>query len=344
LFLALYALVPLLATWLSAQSRPIFDERYLVASAPPIYLLMAVALNGVWPAAGSRLLPLRLVEISLAAGVLGLLLYGLFEYQTNPGLSKTRGWRALAARLESLTAGLPREDVRLVQNYPDPTLWYYYTGGAPHLVLPPAAHERAGAGRETEAMAQAGVERAILIAQPNVAWDDQEIAAAALAGHFVEVAATEEGVWPINIYSAQPAVAEGETIAYINGLRLAGAAVDSNVAAPGGVVVVQLAWDPSRAQLYGSEKVSLQLLDHTGRLAAQVDAPLDVDSDGAMQHSSYGILLPETMAAGEYTLNLVIYDPGATGAPRLLATDERDAVPLASVMVALPSGPAVVEE
>jgi hypothetical protein len=344
LFLALYAAAPLLATWLSAQSRPIFDERYLVASAPPVYLLMAVALNGLWPGAGLRPLPLRLVEISLATVVLGLLLYGMFEYQSNPGLSKTRGWRVLAARLELLTGGMPREAVRLVQNYPDPTLWYYYTGGAPHLVLPPAAHDRAGAGREAAALAEAGVERVILVAQPNAAWDDQAIAAAALAGPFVEVATTEVGIWPLTLFAAQPTVVEDEETTYGNGLRLAGAALDSDIAAPGGVVVAHLAWDPSQAQLQGSEKLSLQLLDDSGRLAAQVDEPLGVDSDGATQYSSYGILLPETMAAGEYALNLVVYDPGAAGAPRLLTTDGRDAVPLASVAVVQLGEPAAVEE
>jgi uncharacterized membrane protein len=41
--LGLYLVVPLAALWLSAQSRPIFNERYLIVAAPPCYLLLAAA-------------------------------------------------------------------------------------------------------------------------------------------------------------------------------------------------------------------------------------------------------------------------------------------------------------
>ena len=44
--LALYLVVPLLATWISALQRPIFNERYLIAAAPPFFLLAAVAVLG----------------------------------------------------------------------------------------------------------------------------------------------------------------------------------------------------------------------------------------------------------------------------------------------------------
>ena len=45
--LALYLAVPLLATWLSALQRPVFNERYLIAAAPPFFLLIAAAVLGV---------------------------------------------------------------------------------------------------------------------------------------------------------------------------------------------------------------------------------------------------------------------------------------------------------
>ena len=44
--LALYLAVPLLATWISALQRPIFNERYLIAAVPPFFLLVAVAVLG----------------------------------------------------------------------------------------------------------------------------------------------------------------------------------------------------------------------------------------------------------------------------------------------------------
>ena len=44
LCLLLYGGLPVIGTWLSAQSRPIFNERYLVAAAPAYYLLLAASL------------------------------------------------------------------------------------------------------------------------------------------------------------------------------------------------------------------------------------------------------------------------------------------------------------
>ncbi len=46
--LLLYLGVPLLATWWGAQSRPIFNERYLAAAAAPFYLLLAAG-AARWP-------------------------------------------------------------------------------------------------------------------------------------------------------------------------------------------------------------------------------------------------------------------------------------------------------
>ena len=43
--LILYLWLPLVMMWLSAQSRPIFSERYLLAAAPPFYLLLAAAIT-----------------------------------------------------------------------------------------------------------------------------------------------------------------------------------------------------------------------------------------------------------------------------------------------------------
>ena len=42
-FLLFYLFIPLLATWIGARQRPIFDERYLVAALPPFLLLIAVS-------------------------------------------------------------------------------------------------------------------------------------------------------------------------------------------------------------------------------------------------------------------------------------------------------------
>ena len=61
--LALYLAVPLLATWISALQRPIFNERYLIAAVPPFFLLLAVAVLG-W---GREITGRRLVMIDVQA-------------------------------------------------------------------------------------------------------------------------------------------------------------------------------------------------------------------------------------------------------------------------------------
>ena len=103
--LALYLGVPLLATWWGAQSRPIFNERYLVAALPPFYLLMAAAVD-------LRPLPRRNVPVLawVSALLAGLLIVGmslsLVRAYSDPAYSKTRGWRELAAAITRLSAGL----------------------------------------------------------------------------------------------------------------------------------------------------------------------------------------------------------------------------------------------
>ncbi len=154
--LVLYLGVPLLATWWGAQSRPIFNERYLVAALPPFYLLMAAAVD-------LRPLPRRnrpRCSPAVSALLAGVLIVGmslsLVRAYSDPAYSKTRGWRELAAAITRLSAGLPPERVRVAQNFPDPTLWYYYRGPVEHLVLPPQANDAAGRAQHRPGTRQPG--------------------------------------------------------------------------------------------------------------------------------------------------------------------------------------------
>src|SRR5690606_12164419 len=96
------------------------------------------------------------------------------------------------------------EQVRIAQNFPDPTLWYYYRGLIEHVVLPPAAGDRAGTEEAVAQLGGAGVRRVILPAQPAANWDDDEIAAAALANSYDEVHAEQVGVWPVRVFAGPP--------------------------------------------------------------------------------------------------------------------------------------------
>ena len=330
--------VPLLATWWSAQARPIFNERYLVAALPPCYLLMAAAVDlRPLPRGNPRVLA------AVSAVLAGILIVGmslsLVRAYNDPAYSKTRGWRDLAAAITRLSAGLPPERVRVAQNFPDPTLWYYYRGPVEHLVLPPQANDATGARSAAQALASQGIQRVILPIQPAANWDAGGLATMALDGWFDRAVQLQEGVWPVQIY-AQPAGALTPVAAeFEGGVALQGYVAAPDTLAPGGMVTVHLNWTSAPATsaanpsgVVDERKVFVQLLDAGGQLIAQDDRPLVLSAPRAAGSglAVYGLVLPAELGAGPYQLITGIYDPTQEGAPRLKTKDGADHVTLRS--------------
>jgi 4-amino-4-deoxy-L-arabinose transferase-like glycosyltransferase len=330
-FLLIYWLTPLAATWLSAQSRPIFNERYLVAAVPPVYLLMAAAVSRYESADGRRwrFWMGRGVVVLVVAGML----LGLNRLYNDPRYSKTRGWRELAATLERLTAGDDPAHVRLAQNYPDPTLWYYYQGDVQHLVLPPAARDRIRTAEEVEQLVAEGVARVLLVEQPVAAWDTGGIAQDALRAGYTLVGTDRATRWPVFIWVRPVAELEPVNIMYEGGLQLVGAQVLPTEVPLGGVVEVHLRWQGGAETVGEQEAVSLQLLNSAGELVAQTDRPLGMASVTTTTALSYAILLPMHLVAGEYQIALVVYDPSRNDAARRLTVAGADTHLLASILV-----------
>jgi hypothetical protein len=338
LLLSFYLGVPLLATWWSAMQRPIFNERYLVAAAPPFYLLLAVGLGQSGWLAGwgaRRLKPASATQSALkrtglraviVVGVWLVLVLGLVlslqRHYSDPVYSKTRGWRTLAATLVQWSAGLPPEKVRLAQNFPDPTLWYYYRGDVTHLVLPPGAKDEAGARAAVQGLRTAGVERVLLPLQPAINWDDRGIAAGTLATAYQLLYEAPIGVWPVQLYVAPPTNLMPVDVAFQNGMKLVGIATQPATMTSGNVLAVALDWQGNGATLSGTEKVFVQLLNSAGQLVAQDDRPLSLPTKQPIMSSLalYGILLPVTLPPGDYQLIAGLYDPAQPGAPRVLTT------------------------
>ena len=344
--LALYLAVPLLVTWLGALGRPIFNERYLIAAVPPFYLLLAVAAAGARdtrdtrdtrePDAAAR------NRVLAWAGALGLFLvlaagcWSLANYYADPAYSKTRGWRELAATLVRFTTGMAPEQVRIAQNFPDPTLWYYYVGPVEHLVLPPGPHDEAGAAQEVAGLAAAGVQRVVMPVQPAGWWDERGIAQAALTGKYTLVPAGQAGGWPVQIYVRPPfdlPPPAGGEVEFSNALTLSGADLQSSALTSGGAAIVTLRWRGSPEEaLTGGEKISLQLLRDGGPLIAQTDVPLDASEIRAPE-TTYSILLPAQLSPGAYRLIVVVYDPKQPGAPRWRTASGADHVDLGALRV-----------
>jgi mannosyltransferase len=128
LFLVLYLFIPSFCIFLLTLWRPLFRVRYLNVIAPGYYLAFALALVAL-----ARLR--RGVVLSGAIGLAALVLpagLSLGHYYFDPAYAKSADWRGLAAYLE--TQAGPGDVI--VENYPDPTLAYYYTGPSERLVLP----------------------------------------------------------------------------------------------------------------------------------------------------------------------------------------------------------------
>jgi hypothetical protein len=344
--LALYLIVPIGATWVGSLSRPIFDERYLIAAVPPVYLLISAGL-GERPLHATRPSAARLAWRSLQVVLLGIVFIGsllsLRNHFYDPAYSKTRGWRELAKTLERLSVGLPEDDVRLAQNFPDPTLWFYYQGPIRHTVLPPQAHDARGAGREVAQLRDSGVQRILFVEQPAAWWDDAGVARQALESHYQLATGLQVEGWPVQAYShIDPETLRPASIAFANGLTLAGIAVEPvdpvHATVPGGMVVVHLDWQGSTASLEGTEKVFLHLVDENDTPIAQTDRPLD---PAVLQQdiTTYGILLPEDIAMGDYRLLAGLYDPAQAGAPRIPTSGGQDTVQLTTVALRPPSSP-----
>ena len=266
----------------------------------------------------------------LPALLLVAALISLRSYYTDPQYSKTRGWRALAGEIRRLTGGLPAEQVRVVQNYPDPTLWYYYTGPADHLVLPPAAQDAAGAGREVAGLAERGLAWVIMPVYASDAWDPSGLASSALAQGFTLVDRRQVGVWPLEIYvRPDPAALQPLNTTFANGVTLRGAAVEPATAEPEDWS--SCIWPgPARPAPCGARRRSSSTWPArpAGRLPRRTSRWGEPERQGI---TSYPIPLPADAAGGQYQVVAGIYDPGRPGAPRINQTDGRDHVELGSV-------------
>ncbi len=322
-------LAPLLATWLAALQRPLFNERYLVLSTPPFLTLVAAGWVA-WRDQRERW------QRGLGwIGVLGVILLtplSLYRLYYDPQYDKILGWRALAATFRAWTAGVPPAQARLVITYPDPTIWYYYRGTVPHVVLPPAAHDEAGARKAVTEWAAQGITRVVLAEHQDPAWDEEGIAATVLAEHFTPVYETQVGVWPVRLYvRPDPQAWRPVRARFEKGLWLEALQVQPSGPVAGSVWVVwsrwrwdtSVPWPPSVYAFFHLVQASAAPTP-----LAQCDPPLEPPADRADWTTVCAIPLPADLRAGAYRLLGGVYERREAGFPRWRTADGRDAVVL----------------
>ena len=353
--LLFYLFTPLLATWISARERPIFDERYLIAALPPFLLLISVSaarmsswvdthLSWRWSCwvdgeAGARsgrdfaahrsslLARIPIGRISAAALMILVVAANLYSLNNHYFDSKSLGWRALAETLDRWSVGLPAYDVRIAENSPDPTLSYYYKGDVQKVMLPPGPHDAEGAAQVVDSLIRSSVSRVILPVAPAPNWDATGIAPHALAAGFRKVLQEQVGIFPVHLYARpDPQGWRRLGASFENGVTLVRAQLSPETVTAGGILVIHMDWRGNQATLTGGEKIFVHLINESGGTLSQVDPTLQLNS--AEGFSSFSLRLPATLPPGPLRLIAGLYDASLDGAPKIITENGMDSVVL----------------
>jgi hypothetical protein len=129
----LLVVVPLALLWALSRSRPLYRERYLVATAPAYDLLWGAGLAALVsrPATWLR----RLVSGAALLFVVGFNSYALVRYHTAPAYFKSPDWRGAVSFVnEHLAPG-----DATISNHQDQAVLYYYAG--PDLSILPSGDD-----------------------------------------------------------------------------------------------------------------------------------------------------------------------------------------------------------
>jgi mannosyltransferase len=266
LLLALWLVVPLAGVWIASLRRPVFDERYVIAATPPFYLFLGTGAaclvrQGPWR---RRLLGL-LVAVCVAGSALSL-----WNYYVAPEYSKSAGWRQVVDYLD----GHAQSGEVLIQNYPDPSLAYYYRGPLERLVLPHRSGVPPEQTIETLEALLDGHDRLWFLPYPDTAWDANGLVWKWLERHtdlsqdVVLGHVRLQAYLPLRVSLEQMTAVEallGDVIR-LRGYRLAG------TAEPGGTLALTLYWQ-ALAPASADYVVFAHLVGANGAIVGQKDQP-----------------------------------------------------------------------
>ena len=302
--------VPLLCVSIVSLVRPLYRPRYLNVTAPAYYLLAAQGIAGL--AARPRL---KLIGVSVAAAWLVVGGYSHAQAVFDPRFAKSPDWRARAAYFESHQ----RPGDVIVQNYPDPSLGYYYRGAAPLLIVPTGYLDEARR-TETERTLQdllSLYKRIWLAPFISPAWDHDGTVERRLAR-------SADRVWSGQIAGLDTQLYETPLVFAPNirridarfeqGITLLGYRVAADRVRPGEVLRLVLYWQ-ANSPVGADYNVFTHVLDASGVLRAQQDNapvggtyPTSQWTAGEMVVDAYDIALPPDLPAGDYAIEIGLYD------------------------------------
>jgi hypothetical protein len=329
-----YCFLPPLLVFLVSLFRPMYYERYMLASLPGFALVSAA--GGAWLYGRRRWLLAVALVVPVASAVAVL-----------PGYySETR--YASAADLRGIVGylnALARPDAVVVVNLPpsDPTYQYYYRGASPLVYLRESGDAAGVTGRLAGLAAEHsevwylpyGAERALI--EP---WLDS---------HGVKVSDRWYANARLVRYAFPPQPVAAPTVKldvrFEQGIRLAGYTLAGSTVQPGQPLMVTLYWQVEAAPARRL-KVFVQLLDGQDRLWGQQDSepgngaqPTTSWQPGALIPDTYGMAVLPGAAPQELRLVAGLYDAATGVRVKLTGAGAGDSVPLGTIRVAAPAEP-----
>lgn len=324
------ALTPPALLLLLGIYRPAY-LKFLMASLAPLAVLLAL------PLAPSRR-RYALFAMPLWVALLALHLMGLRHLYYDPAYARD-DYRGMAASIAA--EGRPGDAILLSAPNQWEVFTYYYRGDLPVYPAPyrPTAADAEGwvadiVTRHTRLFVlfwgdgESDPERHIEVALARRAYKAGE--------RWVDdVRLARYGAGPLPDAPTSPGAARlGDAI------TLAGYALPAERFAPGDVIPLTLFWDVASAPA-GRYTVFVHLMGDAEGLVAQTDAepqggfyPTHLWAEGERVIDRYGVLLPDDLAPGRYTLLVGMYDAASGARLPIPAPAVEDALPLVEITVA----------
>ncbi|HEY76037.1 MAG TPA: hypothetical protein G4O00_07635 [Thermoflexia bacterium] len=303
--------------------------KFLLTALPPFCLLLAHGVERLSYLAfravetGGRISGLKLQVPRLTFDVSRLTLYALLFTTTflpslhnlyfDPAYARD-DYRQIAADIR--TAERPGDGILLDAPNQWEVFTYYYRDGVPVYPIPRQRPPRAEeVYAELEGIA-ASHRRLFVLYWGDVEADPERLVEGWLATHAYPAGSRWYGNVRVVTYGLAPLPEEPAVrldARFGEAIRLLGYGVGEGPFAPGEVIPVTLFWEAD-GPVPERYKVFLHLLDGAGNLVAQRDAepmgdllPTPAWSPGQRIIDRHGVLLPEDLPAGEYTLSVGLY-------------------------------------
>ena len=333
-------LIPVFFIVVGASTPELF--KFLVVAVPFMMLLIALTVDQRRDAGAQRgKLVVQVVTTILLASLLIPTVQSLRNLYTDPDYARA-DYRGMVERIEDEN----REHVAVILNAPNQweVFTYYYPETAVYPMPEGLRYEPVEAIDAWVAEIAAEHERLYLILWGETEWDPERRIERWLDAHAFK--ATDEWFKDVRFVTyAIPSTAATTMETELGfavgdeGIMLNGFTLANDELSPSDIIEVTLFWETA-VSLQNRNKIFVHLLDANGQLVAQRDSepggglaltttwqPNEVVID------NHGILIPNDLPAGEYTLMVGMYDIAdpAIRLPIQTKNGEMDAYPLATI-------------